>query len=113
MYQSLRPATALLLLLCSASLLKAQSQSDIHAVGSTGTDNQIVWGTRFTDTSMQALPNTRSIWSLLQSQDPSTVTSHLDVGGLQTGVAALFGALGVSWTENQYRVNGFDITDPY
>ena len=71
------------------------------------------WGTRFSDTSLESLPNARNLWSLLQSQDPSIVTNRLDVGGLQTGVPALFGAVGASWTENQYRLNGFDVTDPY
>jgi hypothetical protein len=78
-----------------------------------GTDDTLSWATRFTDTSIRGLPNARNIWSLLQSQDPSTVTNRLDVAGLETGVPALFGAVGASWTENQYRFNGFDVTDPY
>lgn len=41
------------------------------------------------------------------------VTDRQDVGGLETGVPALFGALGASWTENQYHLNGLDVTDPY
>jgi hypothetical protein len=71
------------------------------------------WGKAFTSTSMQQLPNSRSIWSLLESQEPSAVTSHLDVGELETGSPALFGALGASWTENRYSLDGFDETDPY
>lgn len=53
------------------------------------------------------------MWSLLESQTPSVVTNRIDVGGLETGIPALFGALGASWTQNQYRINGFNITDPY
>ena len=41
------------------------------------------------------------------------MTEPLDTGGLQTGTLPLFGALASSWTENQYLLNGFDITDPY
>jgi len=41
------------------------------------------------------------------------VTDRLDVGGLRTGEPALFGALGASWTENRYELNGLDLTDPY
>jgi hypothetical protein len=78
-----------------------------------GTDDAILWGTRFTDVSIDGLPNTRNIWSILQSQEPSTVTNRLDLGGLETAVPALFGALGASWTENQYHLNGFNVTDPY
>src|SRR5262249_39009 len=113
MYQYLRPATTLLLVLCSGCILRAQSPSGVSSGAFIGIDDKISWSTKFTDTSIQTLPNTRNIWSLLQSQDPSTVTNRLDVGGLETGVPPLFAALAVSWPENQYRVNGFDITDPY
>src|SRR5215469_4305257 len=104
-----RAATTLLLLFSSSSILNAQSDSGNPSTA----DEKLSWGTRFSDTSLESLPNARNIWSLLQSQDPSTVTNRLDVGGLQTGVPALFGAVGASWTENQYRLNGFDVTDPY
>lgn len=112
MRQPLRPV-ALLLALCSGSICNAQSPSGIPSGAAITTEDEVLWGTSFTDTSQETLPNTRNIWSLLQSQDPSTVTNRLDVGGLETGVPALFGALGASWTENQYRLNGFDVTDPY
>src|SRR5215813_6194324 len=105
----LRAATTVLLLFSSSSILNSQSDSSSPSTA----DDKLSWGTCFSDTSLEALPNARNIWSLSQSQDPSTVTNRLDVGGLQTGVPALFGAVGASWTENQYRVNGFDITDPY
>jgi len=73
-----------------------------------------VWfGTNFTDFSIDRLPNGRNIWSLLQGQEPSTVTNRLEIGGTQTAVPALFSAFGASWTENQYRFNGLDVTDPY
>lgn len=62
---------------------------------------------------MNKLPNTHNVWSLLESQEASTVTDRLDVGGLRTGEPALFGALGASWTENHYELNGFNLTDPY
>jgi hypothetical protein len=71
------------------------------------------WGTAFTDFGIHQLPNARNLWSLVESQEPSTITNRLDVGGLETGVPALSSALGASWTESQYRMNGFDVTDPY
>ncbi len=70
-------------------------------------------GTEFGEFAIKKLPNARNVWSLLESQEPSVVTNRLDVGGLETGVPALFGALGASWTENRYILNGFDVTDPY
>ena len=62
---------------------------------------------------MHNLPTTRRIWSLLENQETSTVTSRLDTGGLETGRRELFGSRGLSWTENEYSLNGLDVTDPY
>jgi len=62
---------------------------------------------------MHRLPTTRRIWSLIENQETSTVTDPLDTGGLQTGRLSLFGARGDSWTESEYSLNGFDVTDPY
>jgi len=73
-----------------------------------------VWfGTQFNDLAIHQLPNGRNIWSLLQGQEPSTVTNRLEIGGLGTAVPALFSAFGASWTENQYQFNGLDVTNPY
>jgi hypothetical protein len=71
------------------------------------------WGTTFSEFALRKLPNSGNVWSLLENQEPSTVTDRLDVGGLATGVPALFGALGASWTENQYSLDGLNVTDPY
>ena len=71
------------------------------------------WGVQFGRLQIEDLPNARNLWSLLQTQEPATVTSRIDIAGLETGEPALFGALGASWTENQYRFNGLNITDPY
>lgn len=76
-------------------------------------DRDVLVGRRFGQVSMHELPTTRRIWSLVENQEPSTVTDRLDTGGLETGRRELFGARGVSWTENQYTLNGFDVTDPY
>ncbi len=73
-----------------------------------------IWfGSQFGDHSIQQLPSGRDIWSLLEFQEPSTVTNRFDIGGTQTAVPALFSGLGASWTENQYLFNGLDVTDPY
>lgn len=76
-------------------------------------DEDVWFGTNFTDFALQQLPNGRNIWSLLQGQEPSTVTNRLEIGGTETALPALFSALGASWTENQFRLNGLDVTDPY
>ena len=77
------------------------------------TDQLPWWGTQFSQLQIEDLPNARNIWSLLEAQEPSAVTSRIDIAGLETGPPALFGALGASWTENQYRLNGLNVTDPY
>jgi len=76
-------------------------------------DEGVWFGTNFTDFGIQRLPNGRNIWSLLQSQEPSTVTNRFEIGGTETARPALFSAFGASWTENQFRWNGLDVTDPY
>ena len=76
--------------------------------------DQDVWlGTQFNDFAIQKLPNGRNIWSLLQGQEPSTVTNRFEIAGLETAVPALFSAFGASWTENEYQFNGLNVTDPY
>lgn len=77
-------------------------------------ENEDVWyGTNFTNLAIKQLPNGRNIWSLLQGEEPSTVTNRFEIGGTETALPALFSAFGASWTENQYRLNGLDVTDPY
>jgi hypothetical protein len=76
-------------------------------------DRSVCVGRRFGQFSLRELPTTRRVSSILENQDTSVVTESLDIGGLETGTLARFGALGASWTENQYSLNGFDVTDPY
>ena len=76
-------------------------------------DEDVWLGTQFGDFAIRQLPNGRNIWSLLQGQEPSTVTNRFEIGGLETAVPALFSAFGASWTENQYQYNGLDVTNPY
>jgi hypothetical protein len=76
-------------------------------------DRGVWWGAQYGKESIQELPTNRSIWSILENLETSTVTDRLDIAGLETARPALFGALGASWTENQYSLNGFNVTDPY
>ena len=76
-------------------------------------DEDLWLGTNFTEFGREQLPNGRNIWSVLQGQEPSTVTNRLGAGGTERGVPALLSAFGASWTENQFRWNGLDVTDPY
>src|SRR5262249_25987848 len=68
---------------------------------------------RFDQTRINSLPGARNVWYLLQSQNPSSVTDHIDEGGMQAGVIQLVGVHGGTWTQNSYRWDGFNITNPY
>jgi hypothetical protein len=70
-------------------------------------------GGRFDRARMESVPAARNIWALLQNQDVSSVSDHLDEGGFQTGVIALVGVHGGTWTQNAYRLDGLNITNPY
>ena len=94
-------------------VLYSASEPPRHRASPEITDESPWWGTQFGQLQLADLPNARNIWSLLQTQEPSTVTDRIDVGGLETGKPALFSALGASWTENQYCLNGLNVTDPY
>ncbi|MBD3413721.1 MAG: hypothetical protein GF421_04720 [Candidatus Aminicenantes bacterium] len=63
---------------------------------------------------IREMPSGHNIWSLIENQDLSAVTDRIDVGGLWSGIPALFSARGASsWTQNRFLFNGMDITDPF
>src|SRR5262245_37049616 len=70
-------------------------------------------GGQFGEVALREFPNTQRVSSILENQEFSAVTEPLDLGGLETGIIPFFSALGNSWTENEYNLNGFNITDPY
>jgi hypothetical protein len=70
-------------------------------------------GNRFHRARMDNLPSPRYLWALLQNQDISSVTNRVDEGGIQIGTLALVGVHGGTWTQNGYRWDGLNITDPY
>jgi hypothetical protein len=70
-------------------------------------------GTVFDRDRLEGLPGGRNIWSLLDSQEISTVTNQVQEGGLQTGLIGLASVHGSSWTQNTYLLNGINVTNPY
>lgn len=63
---------------------------------------------------IRGFPMAHNIWSLVENLDLSATTNRIDVGGLGSGLPALFSARGgTSWTQTSYRLNGLDVTDPY
>jgi hypothetical protein len=71
-------------------------------------------GTSLSRSHIQGLPLAHNVWSLIENLDLSATTNRIDVGGLWSGIPALFSARGGgSWTQSLYALNGMDITDPY
>ncbi len=63
---------------------------------------------------LRAMPTPHNVWSLIENQDLSSTTNRIDVGGLWASVPALFSSRGAcSWTQNNYYLNGMEVTDPY
>ena len=60
---------------------------------------------------LEDLPNTRDIWTVLE-QTPGVMMSKINVGGAESGQQSLFSAAGSAWTQNQYYLNGVNVTDP-
>ena len=103
-----RSESSLYLRITLSPLASDQAPARVEVV-----DEDVWFGTQFNDFAIRQLPNGRDLWSLLQGQEPSTVTNRFEISGLETAVPALFSALGASWTENQYQFNGLDVTNPY
>jgi hypothetical protein len=64
-------------------------------------------------TSVHSIPNGHNLWSILGNHAPTIITDRFDTSLLNTGRAALISTLGASWTQTEYRLNGFNVTDPY
>jgi hypothetical protein len=70
--------------------------------------------TTISSAQIESLPSAHSVWSLIENQDFAATTNRIDVGGLWETRPALFSARGAtSWTQNEYRLNGMDVSDPY
>ncbi len=62
----------------------------------------------------EAFPSGNNVWNLIENQDLSATSNRIDVGGLWTGIPALWSGRGsASWTQTAYLLNGMDLTDPY
>ncbi len=67
----------------------------------------------FGRTSMEGSPVARNVWNVLQTQHPASVPESIDEGGFHTGHIQLMGVHGGTWTQNSYRWDAMNITNPY
>lgn len=69
--------------------------------------------TIITQNQLSLLPSADNISSVIENQDLSATTNRIDSGGLWADIPALFSARGgVSWTQNEFRLNGLNISEP-
>jgi len=64
-------------------------------------------------TSGRLYPEAFSLWGLLLSREPASVTEPLDFVGLGDNRLAVESQRGFSWTDTQYKFHGMDITDSW
>lgn len=70
--------------------------------------------TNLEEAQIHGLPFAHNVWTLVENQDLSATANRIDVGGLWSGIPALFSARGgTSWTQTVYQLNGMEVTDPY
>ncbi len=72
---------------------------------------QTTVGTNFSEEMLEQVPNARDIWSLME-QTPAVITDKINVGGIESGLQSLFSARGGSWQQNQFNLDGINVTDP-
>jgi hypothetical protein len=60
----------------------------------------------------EELPSSRSIWSHLETVEPSAILDRIDGAGLHLGEPGRLSMRGASWTQNVVRLDGLDVTDP-
>jgi hypothetical protein len=87
--------------------LQAAEQSRFELV-----DRHRSWyGTVFNEAQVSRLPAGDSIWSLLETADPLTITDRIDGGGISSGDRMLIGSHASSWTQASYHLGELDVTD--
>lgn len=72
---------------------------------------QTTVGTTYSEQMLDEIPNARDIWSLME-QTPAVITDKINVGGIESGLQSLFSARGGSWQQNQFNLDGVNVTDP-
>ncbi len=63
---------------------------------------------------LSLLPSADNFSSVIENQDLSATTNRIDSGGLWADTPALFSSRGgASWTQNEFRLNGLNISEPF
>jgi hypothetical protein len=73
-------------------------------------ERQIRSGTNVSQIELEKIPTARDPWSIL-SQTPGVIVDRVNVGGSESGQQANFRAQGVSSSQNDFQMDGAEITD--
>jgi len=76
-------------------------------------ERKLVVGTTVTQIELEKIPTARDPWAIM-SQTPGVVLDRINVGGSDSGQQASFRAQGVGFSENDFLLDGIQITNsPY
>ena len=73
-------------------------------------ERKLAAGTTVTQVELEKIPTARDPWALM-SQTPGVMVDRINVGGSESGQQAIFRAQGVASDENDFMVDGIQITD--
>ena len=88
----------------------APPAADVHEMPCDGT-HRTAYGTRFDSAALDLLPQSGSVYGLIERSDPLVVTERIEGGGTYLEPQRL-GASGASWTQTSFRLGDADVTDP-
>ncbi|HVQ24187.1 MAG TPA: hypothetical protein VMV01_03375, partial [Planctomycetota bacterium] len=89
------------MLLCLCAALPAAAQSRLRSPFAVAYD---LW--------LRELPWSSDATSILETVDATAVSDRFSLAGLSAGEPARLGIHAASWTELQYRLSDFDVSDP-
>jgi hypothetical protein len=69
-------------------------------------------GIRLSRSRLDRVAAARNLWSAFETQHPSMVIEPLDEAGFHAGIIPLVATAASSWTQNGYRWDGLNITNP-
>jgi hypothetical protein len=72
----------------------------------------VTLGFSYDESLIRDLPTSDSLYSVLETIQPSLITDRFTGGGLFTGQPARVGGFLSSWSQTQFRIGDVDVTDP-
>lgn len=102
----------MIVLLGSASPLLAQTTADEADSEPAATLTPTTLGFTYDDSFLRDLPLSDSLYSVLETMQPSLISDRFTSGGLYNGQAARIGGFQASWSQTRFLIGDVDISDP-